>query len=75
MLTRTECRMIAEELHKLQQAEGRRKDERYMSAQEAAEYMRLSVHTLYHRLDEVPHRKQGRKLLFRQSDLQKYMEQ
>ena len=46
--------------------------ERYMTAKEAAAYMAMPIHTLYKKIDEIPHVKRGR-LVFSERSLQEYM--
>jgi len=47
----------------------------YLSKSEAAEYLSLSLRTIEVRLDEIPHFRVGRKLLFRKSELDRWMAQ
>ena len=37
---------------------------RYMSIQEAAEYIRIPLNTLYQKAGEIPHEKVGKRLIF-----------
>jgi excisionase family DNA binding protein len=48
----------------------------YMNAQEAAEFLRLSIATIYTMTSrrQIPFYKKGKKLYFRQEDLFKWME-
>lgn len=81
-MTRNECRLIAEELYRLIHndvkkaigkavAEGM---EEHLDAKQAAEYLGWAVQTLYNRIEEIPHAKHGRKLVFTKSSLKEYME-
>ena len=72
-MTRQDARIIAEELFKLLDREKVLPD-RYLSTAEAANYLNMSVGTLYHRLDEVPHTKTGGTLRFSERALRKYVE-
>ena len=46
----------------------------YMSKRDAAEYLGLSLRKLEYHLPEVPHFRLGRKLLFRKSELDRWVE-
>jgi len=48
--------------------------DRYMDKREAAEYTSLSTRTLEGRLDEIPHFRVGKKILFKKSEIDKWME-
>jgi len=48
--------------------------DRYMGKREAAEYTSLSIRTLESRLGEVPHFRVGKKILFKKSELDHWME-
>jgi excisionase family DNA binding protein len=48
--------------------------DRYLSKKEAAKYLALSVRTLDKRLREIPHFRVGKKILFRNSGLHKWLE-
>jgi len=48
--------------------------DRYMGKREAAAYTGLSIRTLEGRLDEIPHYRVGRKLLFKKSELDRWLE-
>jgi excisionase family DNA binding protein len=47
----------------------------YMGKKEAAEYLAISVSNLEKRLHEVPHFRLGKKVLFKKSELDRWMEQ
>ena len=49
--------------------------DRYMDKQEAATYTSLSTRTLEGRLGEIPHFRVGRKVLFKKSELDSWLEQ
>ena len=48
--------------------------DRFMSKREAASYTSLSIRNLESRLDEIPHYRVGRKILFKKSELDHWME-
>ncbi len=49
--------------------------DRYMDKREAATYTSLSTRTLEGRLGEIPHFRVGRKVLFKKSELDHWLEQ
>jgi len=49
--------------------------DRYMSKREAAAYTCLSTRNLEARLSEIPHFRVGQKILFKKSELDRWMEQ
>jgi len=49
--------------------------DRYMDKREAASYTSLSIRNLEARLNEIPHYRVGTKILFKKSELDKWMEQ
>ena len=48
--------------------------DRYMNKREAAAYTSLSTRNLEARLPEIPHYRVGKKILFKKSELDKWME-
>ena len=48
--------------------------DRYLDKKEAATYTSLSTRTLEGRLDEIPHYRVGTKILFKKSELDRWME-
>ena len=48
--------------------------DRYLDKQEAAKYTSLCVRTLETRLPEIPHFRVGKKILFKKSELDHWME-
>ena len=50
-------------------------DDRYMGMADTAFYLGLSVRTLRKHLPDIPHFRVGRKLLFKKSECDRYMEQ
>ncbi len=48
--------------------------DRYMDKRAAAEYTSLSVRNLESRLSEIPHFKIGQKILFKKSELDRWLE-
>lgn len=76
-MTRTDARLIAEELFKLFRKNGldnQRPLEKYIGMEEAAELLGMSKHTLYKKVQQIPHVKKGRRLVFKESTLKAYME-
>jgi len=49
--------------------------DRYMNKREAAAYTSLSTRNLEARLPEIPHYRVGRKVLFKKSELDRWIEQ
>ena len=49
--------------------------DRYMNKREAAAYTSLSTRNLEARLSEIPHYRVGKKILFKKSELDHWMEQ
>jgi len=49
--------------------------DRYLDKREAAAYTSLSIRNLEARLDEIPHFRVGKKILFKKSELDRWMEQ
>ena len=77
-MTRREAKMIAEELFKLLEKAGMNAKmltpERYMTSKEAAQMLGISRNALYQQIDRIPHVKQGRKNIFKESSLRAYIE-
>ena len=48
--------------------------DRYLSLKEAAEYLPLSERTIREHLKTIPHFRCGRKIIFRKSELDRWME-
>ena len=48
--------------------------DRYLNLKEAAEFLPLSERTLRQHLNEIPHFRYGKKIIFRRSDLDRWME-
>ena len=46
---------------------------RYMSIQEAADYLNLPVNTIYAKIREIPHEKVGKRLLFTDRGLSRWV--
>lgn len=81
-MTRTEARILAEELYKLMRKDVKRiveetviecSDE-WVGVGEAANILGCSVGTLYNNISHIPHTKNGRLLRFKKSALIKYLE-
>lgn len=78
-MTRTEARMIAEELFRLLEKNGFKPQmiapERYLTAREAAELLGMPLNTLYKKVSEIPHVKKGKRHVFKESALREWMDQ
>ena len=48
--------------------------DRYLDKRQAAAYTSLSTRTLEGRLDEIPHFRVGKKIVFKKSELDRWME-
>ncbi len=48
--------------------------DRYMDLKEAAQYLPLSKRTIWGHRNEIPHFRYGNKLIFRKSELDRWME-
>lgn len=81
-MTRTEARILAEELYKLMRKDVKRiveetviecSDE-WVGVGEAANILGCSVGTLYNNISNISHTKNGRLLRFKKSELIKYLE-
>lgn len=48
---------------------------RYLDKREAATFLHISVRNVTSRLSEIPHFRLGKKVLFKLSELQRYMEE
>ena len=46
---------------------------RLMNIEEAAEYLRVPVSNIYHRIDEIPHEKVGKRLVFTDRALMRWV--
>ncbi len=47
---------------------------KYLNIEQAAEFINSTVGTIYHKLDEIPHIKNGKRLSFSERALVRYME-
>ena len=47
---------------------------KYMNIEEAAEFLKMPVCTIYQKVDEIPHTKNGKRLVFSDRALVQYME-
>lgn len=47
---------------------------RYLNIEEAAVFINSTVGTIYHKLDEIPHSKNGKRLVFSERALVRYIE-
>lgn len=81
-LSRTECKQIAEELYKFIRNDVRKavtematvETEEYLNAKRAAVFLGWKLQTLYNRIHDIPHTKNGKSLIFTKSALRKFME-
>ncbi len=48
--------------------------DRFMDLKEAAQYLPLSERTIRQHLNEIPHFRYGKKIIFRRSELDRWME-
>ena len=76
------AKMIAEELHKFIRNDVRKavtemataETEEYLNAKQAAVFLGWKLQTLYNRIHDIPHTKNGKSLIFTKSALRKFME-
>ena len=81
-MNRSDVRMIAEELHKFIRNDVRKavtemataETEEYLNAKQAAVFLGWKLQTLYNRIHDIPHTKNGKSLIFTKSALRKFME-
>ena len=81
-MNRSDARMIAEELHKFIRNDVRKavtematvETEEYLNAKQAAVFLGWKLQTLYNRIHDIPHTKNGKSLIFTKSALRKFME-
>lgn len=81
-INRSEAKMIAEELHKFIRNDVRKavtemataETEEYLNAKQAAVFLGWKLQTLYNRIHDIPHTKNGKSLIFTKSALRKFME-
>lgn len=80
-MTRTEARMVAEELYKLIHKDVKtiisktvkEETEEWIGTKEAANILGWSIGTLHNRINEVPHTKLNNKLRFKKSTLLQFL--
>ena len=46
---------------------------KFLSAEEAADFCRIPLNTLYQKINEIPHSKKGKRLLFTDRELTKWI--
>jgi hypothetical protein len=81
-MTRSEAKMIAEELHKIIRKDVKKtlseivaiEAEEYLDTKQAAAFLGWKVQTLYNRIEDIPHSKNGKKLIFTKSSLSQFLE-
>lgn len=47
---------------------------KYLSIEQASEFINMPIGTIYHKLDEIPHVKNGKRLVFSERALVRYIE-
>lgn len=78
-MNRSEAKMIAEELHKFIRNDVRKavtemataETEEYLNAKQAAVFLGWKLQTLYNRIHDIPHTKNGKSLIFYQISFEK----
>lgn len=73
-MNRSDAKMIAEELHKFIRNDVRKavtemataETEEYLNAKQAAVFLGWKLQTLYNRIHDIPHTKNGKSLIFYQ---------
>lgn len=78
-MNRSDARMIAEELHKFIRNDVRKavtemataETEEYLNAKQAAVFLGWKLQTLYNRIHDIPHTKNGKKSHFYQISFEK----
>lgn len=76
-MNRSDAKMIAEELHKFIRNDVRKavtemataETEEYLNAKQAAVFLGWKLQTLYNRIHDIPHTKNGKSLIFTKSAL------
>lgn len=71
-MNRSDAKMIAEELHKFIRNDVRKavtemataETEEYLNAKQAAVFLGWKLQTLYNRIHDIPHTKNGKSLIF-----------
>jgi hypothetical protein len=79
-MNRSDAKMIAEELHKFIRNDVRKavtemataETEEYLNAKQAAVFLGWKLQTLYNRIHDIPHTKNGKSLIFTKSALRKF---
>ena len=82
-MNRSDAKMIAEELHKFIRNDVRKvvtemataETEEYLNAKQAAVFLGWKLQTLYNRIHDIPHTKNGKSLIFTKSALIKFMKE
>ena len=74
MLTRREARMIAQEILVVTQDTDVDPNEVYLTIDKAAEFLHLSKRTLYNLGEKIPRCKIGKRLYYKKSALQRFIE-
>lgn len=80
-MNRSDAKMIAEELHKFIRNDVRKavteivtvETEEYLNAKQAAAFLGWKLQTLYNRIHDIPHARNGKILIFTKSALRKFM--
>jgi len=72
--TATERERIEESLIRVREVLAYLETDRYLDLKEAARYLPLSERTIRQHLDEIPHFRYGKKIIFKKSELDRFME-
>ena len=70
----TEKERIEQSLITVREILGYLDTDRFMDLKEAAEYLPLSERTIRQHLNEIPHFRYGKKIIFKKSELDQWME-
>lgn len=74
MITRREARMIAQEILIIKPNTDVDPNEVYLTIDQAAEFLHLSKRTLYNLGEKIPRSKVGKRLYYKKSALQRFIE-
>ena len=74
MITRREARMIAQEILIITPNTDVDPNEVYLTIDQAAEFLHLSKRTLYNLGEKIPRSKVGKRLYYKKSALQRFIE-
>lgn len=74
MLTRRDAKMIAQEMKLITPNTDIDPNEVYLTINQAAEFLHLSKRTLYNLGEKIPRSKVGKRLYYKKSALQRFIE-